>query len=130
MGYFDDMIDDTLTERELSYNNKKKMTYWKQLTAGQRLSLLKGQSISFTQSQEEVEENGEKKVRALPVTHIELDDNYERNCKLVQMTLCDEKGKPVFPKLSDLQLSPQDLIDELIKIAKEVQKEDAAAEKS
>lgn len=45
MSYFDDLIDASLIQRELSVRGKTVPTWWKPLTAGQRVELLRGQVV-------------------------------------------------------------------------------------
>ena len=107
MGYFADLIDDGLIERALEVKGKKKTTWWRQLTAGQRVELLRGQVVKSDGTME-----------------MELSANAERNHRLVQMTLCDESGAPLYKSLRELQAEPSWLIDALVKLANEVNKDE------
>ena len=107
MGYFADLVDEGLIERPLEVKGKAKATYWRQLTAGQRVELLRGQTVRSDGSME-----------------MDLSANAERNQRLVQMTLCDETGAPVYRSLKDLQAEPSWLVDALVKLANEVSRDE------
>ncbi len=107
MGYFADLIDGGLIERALEVKGKSKATYWRQLTAGQRVELLRGQVVN-----------------SAGVMEMELSANAERNQRLVQMTLCDESGALVYKGLKELQAEPAWLVDALVKLANEVNKDE------
>lgn len=109
MGYFDDIVDDTLLERELVVRGKYKTTYWQPLTAGQKIELLRGQKIT-------VGAGSGSQV-------IELSESAERNHKLVQMTLVTAERKPVYPNLKALHAEPDYLVEALAVLASEVHKE-------
>lgn len=107
MGYFDDLYDSSVVTRPLTVKGKTVDTHWKELTAGQRLELLKGQVIKT---------DGDG-VRSVEVV---LSESAERQQRLVQMTLVDGEGKQVYKSLKELQAEPSWLVDELVKIAQEV----------
>lgn len=107
MGYFADLVDEGLVERVLEVKGKTKVTHWRQLTAGQRVELLRGQTVKSDGSME-----------------MDLSANAERNQKLVQMTLCDAAGAPVYKALKDLQSEPSWLVDALVKLANEVNRDE------
>jgi len=107
VGYFADLIDDGLIERPLEVKGKTKPTWWRQLTAGQRVELLRGQMV-----------------KSDGIMEMELSANAERNHRLVLMTLCDESGTPVYKSLKDVQAEPSWLIDALVRLANEVNKDE------
>lgn len=107
MGYFSDLIDSDLVQRTLEVKGKTKVTYWRQLTAGQRVELLKGQVIRADAD-------------AVRVMDIVLSESAERNHRLVQMTLVDETGAPVYANMRQLQDEPAWLVEALVKLANEV----------
>ena len=111
MGYFSDLIDSGLITRALTVRGKTKDTYWRPLTAGQRVELLRGQVIKSDGTESRVME-------------IVLADSAERQQKLVQMTLCTEDGTPVYKSLKELQAEPAWLADALGRLAQQVHEGD------
>ena len=110
MSYFDDLIDASLIQRELSVRGKTVPTWWKPLTAGQRVELLRGQVVKS---------NGE----SASVVEVDLAQSAERSQRMVVMTLCTEDGQAVYRTLKDLQSDPSWLIDELVELARKVHDE-------
>lgn len=120
MGYFDDIVSTPLTERTLTVRGRSKTTYWRALTAGQKLDLLKGQVVKVEPATKD--DDGETPRRVRPaLTEIVLADNAERNQRRVQMTLVDEDGKPVYRSLKELQAEPDFLIEALVALSIEVE---------
>jgi hypothetical protein len=107
MGYFSDLIDEGLIERALEVRGKSKPTYWRQLTAGQRVELLRGQVVRAEQD-------------AVHVMEVVLSDSAERSHRLVQMTLVTETGEPVYANVKQLQGEPAWLVEALVRLANEV----------
>lgn len=107
MGYFADLIDDRLIERALELRGKSITTYWRPLTAGQRVELLRGQVVKS---------DGDK----AGVMEVELSASAERGQRLVQMTLCDKEGNPLYRTLKDMQSEPALLVEALVRLANEV----------
>jgi len=104
-------------ERELSYKKfggerVKEIVYFKELTGGQRLSLLKGQKIRTQPGQDKA------------TIEVDLGENTERNQRLVYMSLVDANGKQVYTSLDKLQAEPESKLRALVKLAAEVHKED------
>lgn len=112
MSYFADLIDAGLVERPLTLNGRTISTWWRPLTAGQRLELLRGQVVKIDRP------DGDD-ARAV-VTEIVLAESAERTQRLVQMTLCTADGKPIYPTLKALQAEPDKLVEALGRIANEV----------
>ncbi len=110
MSYFDDLIDASLIQRELSVRGKTVPTWWKPLTAGQRVELLRGQVVKS---------DGE----TASVVEVDLAQSAERSQRMVVMTLCTEDGQAVYRALKDLQSDPSWLIDELVELARKVHDE-------
>ena len=110
MGYFSDLIDSGLIARDLTVRGKSITTYWRQVTAGQRVELLRGQVVKS---------DGE----SARVVEVVLADSAERQQRLVQMTLCDADGSPVYPNLKALQSEPAWLVDALVRLAQQVHDE-------
>ena len=110
MGYFDDLIDASLIQRELSVRGKTVPTWWKPLTAGQRVDLLRGQVVKS---------DGE----SASVVEVDLAQSAERSQRMVVMTLCTEDGQAVYRTLKDLQSDPSWLIDALVDLARKVHDE-------
>ncbi len=114
MGYFDDLKDGVeLTQRMIQYRGRTQMTYWKQLTAGQRTSLVRGMTMQQT---------GEEKEKVTCMT-VDLGDSAERSQRRVLMMLCDESGAPVYAQLKELQAEPNSLVDLLVKTCAAVMEE-------
>lgn len=110
MSYFDDLIDSAPIERELSVRGKTVPTWWKPLTAGQRVDLLRGQVVKS---------DGE----SASVVEVDLAQSAERSQRMVVMTLCTEDGQAVYRTLKDLQSDPSWLIDALVDLARKVHDE-------
>lgn len=110
MSYFDDLIDSAPIERELSVRGKTVPTWWKPLTAGQRVELLRGQVVKS---------DGE----SASVVEVDLAQSAERSQRMVVMTLCTEDGQAVYRTLKDLQSDPSWLIDALVDLARKVHDE-------
>lgn len=110
MSYFDDLIDASLIQRELSVRGKTVPTWWKPLTAGQRVELLRGQVVKS---------DGE----SAAVVEVDLAQSAERSQRMVVMTLCMEDGQAVYRTLKDLQSDPSWLIDALVDLARRVHDE-------
>jgi len=110
MSYFDDLIDASLIQRELSVRGKTVPTWWKPLTAGQRVDLLRGQVVKS---------DGE----SASVVEVDLAQSAERSQRMVVMTLCTEDGQAVYRTLKDLQSDPSWLIDALVALARKVHDE-------
>lgn len=110
MSYFDDLIDSAPIERELSVRGKTVPTWWKPLTAGQRVELLRGQVVRS---------DGE----SASVVEVDLAQSAERSQRMVVMTLCTEDGQAVYRTLKDLQSDPSWLIDALVDLARKVHDE-------
>lgn len=110
MGYFDDLIESGLVQRDLEARGRTKATYWKPLTAGQRVELLRGQVVRS---------DGE----SASVVEVDLAQSAERSQRMVVMTLCDEAGQAVYRKLTDLQAEPSWLVDALVDLARKVHDE-------
>ena len=110
MSYFSSLVSEALIERPLTLGNQTVTTYWRALTAGQRLTLLKGQIIKTSG------EGG--------VMEVNLAESAERNQKLVQLTLCDAEGQPVYKTLAALQAEPSRLVEALVRIANDVARDD------
>lgn len=107
MSYFSGLIDTGLIERPLELRGKSVPTFWRPLTAGQRVELLRGQIVKSG-----AEGGG--------VMEVELSASAERGQRLVLMTLCDADGAPLYAKLRDLQAEPALLVEALVKLANEV----------
>jgi hypothetical protein len=88
MSYFDDLIDSAPIERELSVRGKTVPTWWKPLTAGQRVELLRGQVVKS---------DGE----SASVVEVDLAQSAERSQRMVVMTLCTQDGQAVYRALKD-----------------------------
>ena len=110
MGYFSDITDGSLTEKELSVRGKTKPTFWKHLTAGQRVELLRRQVVKSDGSE-------------MRIIEVNLAESAERNQRLVQMTLCDRNGNPVYGSLKELQEEPDWLVSALGALANNVHSE-------
>ena len=110
MSYFDDLIDASLIQRELSVRGKTVPTWWKPLTAGQRVELLRGQVVRS---------DGE----SASVVEVDLAQSAERSQRMVVMTLCTEDGQAVFRSLKDLQAEPSLGVDALVDLARKVHDE-------
>lgn len=110
MGYFSDLIDTGLITRPLTARGKTIDTHWRQLTAGQRVELLRGQVVKS---------DGE----GARVVEVVLAESAERQQRLVQMTLCDAEGNPLYKTLRELQAEPAWLVDALVKLADAVHAE-------
>lgn len=107
MSYFDDLIDASLIKRELLVRGKTVPTWWRPLTAGQRVELLRGQVVRS---------DGE----SASVVEVDLAQSAERSQRMVVMTLCTEDGQAVYRTLKDLQSDPSWLIDALVDLARKV----------
>ncbi len=110
MSYFDDLIDSAPIERELSVRGKTVPTWWKPLTAGQRVELLRGQVVTS---------DGE----SASVVEVDLAQSAERSQRMVVMTLCDEAGQAVYRSLKELQGEPSWLVDALVDLSRKVHDE-------
>lgn len=119
-NFFADLLDTELAEKTLTYRGKSKQVFFKPLTAGESLALLKGQAVPFTIGADGQPTGG-------GVVSFDLYDNREKQLKALAFRLCDEKGKAVFRNLNDLSSQPLDLINALLELLGEVnaeQKED------
>lgn len=101
-----------LIERELKYKGKAETVYFRELTAGERVSLLRGQKIQTSP--------GDKKA----VIEIDLGENTEKTHRLIQMTLVTAAGDRVYKNLAALQNESDSKIRALGRLAADVHKED------
>ena len=114
MGYFSDLIDTGLVQRDVTMRGKSVPTWWRQLTAGQRVDLLRGQTVRSDAASGSVME-------------VDLAASAERNQRLVVMTLADEAGRPLYCSLKELQAEPAQLVDLLVAMANEVHRDEGNA---
>lgn len=112
MGYFSDLIDTGLVQRDVTMRGKSVPTWWRQLTAGQRVDLLRGQTM-----RSDAASGGS-------VMEVDLAASAERNQRLVVMTLADESGRPMYGSLKELQAEPAQLVDLLVAMANEVHRDE------
>lgn len=101
-----------LIERELKYKGNTETVYFRELTAGERVSLLRGQKIHSSP--------GDKS----SVFEIDLGENTEKTHRLIQMTLVDASGKRIYKNLQELQNDPDSKIRALGRLAADVHKEE------
>lgn len=106
-----------IIDRELKYKNFHRETvtetvYFKELTASQRISLLKGMKIQRLPGDDK------------STMEIDLGENSERDHRLIYMTLCDSNGKAIYTSLQKLQEEPESKVRALVKLAAEVHAKD------
>jgi hypothetical protein len=105
MGAYDDMLSDSVIERTLDYNGKSKKVYFKQLTAGQRINMSRGQKFAVNaRSREEG-------------VQVDMGDTMERGHKFLLYCHVTAEGKQVFNGLKEIQDLPEDLIAKLQDLA-------------
>lgn len=105
-----------LTEKTLVYGGTEETVYFRELTAGEQLSLAKGQKFTTT------EKDGGS-------FSVDLGESLEKNYRLVQMTLCDAEGKKVYPNIQKLHDEPSKKVKALVKLAMECNKDEDDAGK-
>lgn len=121
MGYFDEITGgNELIERTLTVHGRSIQTWWRPLTAGQKLTLMKGHMIPV---RVRTGEAGEPVNSAPETMQVDIGESVERNQKLVHMTLCDAEGRAVYKRLADLQAEPAWLVEALTQLASEVSTE-------
>lgn len=130
MSYFGSIFGEDLIERELTVRGKTITTHWRPLTAGQTLELLEGQVVNFepVEPDDEAEPLDGKRSSGVrqALTRIVLKDSRARDLRRIQMSLCDETGKPRFASLDDLKREPDYVIDALVGLSRQVHTEDDA----
>lgn len=99
-----------LITKILKYKGTETTVHFRELTAGEQLSLSKGQTYRGNAKSGNVE--------------VDVGANVESQQRLVQMTLVDEAGKPVYPTMKQLQAEPASKIAALGKLAEEAQRAD------
>lgn len=111
MGYFADLVDSGLVSRELTLKGKSITTWWRPLTAGQRVELLRGQVVKSDGGNTSIME-------------VDLAASAERSQRLVQLTLCDAEGVLLYKNMKELQAEPSALVEALARIASEVHRDE------
>lgn len=109
--YYDDIIDGEAESRTFTYRGKEKTVFFRRITGGERIALLRGQKMQA---------GGDSK----PTFSIDLADSAERNALLIAYSNVDETGKPVFSGAEAVKKLPDDLITILHKFASEVNAEE------
>lgn len=103
-----------LIERELKYSGKTETVYFRELTAGDTLKLTEGQTYKGNAK------NGE-------VT-IDVFAGLKSKHQLVQLTLVNADGSPVYANIKQLQADSNKRVAALCKLAEEAHKDDDADE--
>lgn len=96
-----------LIQKVLNYKGTVTTVYFRELTAGEQLQLTKGQTYKGNPKSGTVE--------------VDVYSNAETRQKLVQMTLVDADGMPVYASLKKLQDEPASKVEALSKLAQEAQ---------
>lgn len=111
--YYSDFIDAPV-ERELVIGDKRKLVYFRSVTAGERRQLNQGQVYKTAGTE-----------HARETTHeMDLGDIDKRRLMLVQFMNCLEDGKtPVFMSLDKVAALPNSVFDPLYRLAEEVDAE-------
>ena len=97
-------------KKEIKYAGKVETVFFRELTAGEQLTLIKGQKYKSSGKEGSIE--------------VDLGDQFDRNCKLVFTTLCDQNGERVYTKQDELMKSSAKRIKALIKCVSELNKDD------
>lgn len=111
-SFFADLLmpPDQPIQREMKYGGATKTVYVRRISASERLAL--------TGSQKFVVGNGEK-----PMVELSLQDIARKNQQLVMFAIVGPDGKKLFRNLDAVQELDAQLIDALVKIAEEVNRE-------
>ena len=102
-----------LITRNITVNGKPETIYFRELTGGDQLVLMKGQKYRG---------GGNKGVE------IDLGDQLERTYRMILLTLVNEDGKPVYPTLDDLKKETAKRLKALVREARKVHEEDDEGE--
>jgi hypothetical protein len=114
-NFYDDMVQVSVIPRELEYRGQKKTVYFRQLTAGQRIQISRGQRMTVgSKSREEGVE-------------VDVGESLERTHKFLAFANVDAQGNPVFKSHKEVQELPEDLVAELQRLADDALKADAVA---
>lgn len=99
-----------LIKKTLKHKGTETTVYFRELTAGEQLSLVKGQTYRGNAKSGNVE--------------IDVGENVESQQRLVLMTLVDENGNQVYAHIKQLHAEPASKIIALGKLAEEAQRTD------
>jgi hypothetical protein len=102
--------EDAPEAREVTIGGETFTVYFRRITAGQRLQLLKGMKIANTPGQKSSFE-------------IDLGENERQRHLLVHFSVCDEQGRRLFRDVRDVQNMQGDRVSRLADIAQEVNRE-------
>lgn len=109
--FFDKLLSKAPFEREVEYLGEKQTVYFRKISAGEKLALTSTQKIVAGADNKAVME-------------ISMWDILHRGQRLVQLSCVEANGTTkVFKTLDDLAKMPAQLVDALIKIAEEVNKD-------
>jgi hypothetical protein len=102
---YEHLYSNSPISRELNYKGKNETVYFKPLNAGERLLLKTGQKGSV--------KAGETSFQ------VDLGDEDARNQKYLYFVNCTADGKRVFKNEGEVKALPSDLLDELLKLARD-----------
>lgn len=105
--YFADLREGAIVERTLSYRGRERKVHFRPLTAGERVQLLQGQTLS-------IGDDGKPKRPDLDLAYLT-----SRRQLLVQFMLVRPDGTNVYADLASVQSEPEDLVDALYALAAE-----------
>jgi hypothetical protein len=116
MGYFDELIGGAgVIARAVTFEGKSLTTFWRQLTAGEKLKMQHGQVLRMVRSDPAGDDAGKT------VQEVELGQSLERSFALVFCMCVTKDGAPAFSSRAELEQLPARLVDELIKIAEAIE---------
>ena len=95
--------------REVTIAGQTGTAYFRNITAGERAELLRGQVYEY---------NGER-----TVTKLDAGDQRERDYKLAWYCVCKQDGKPYFKSLADVKRVPEHNLAPLLAVAREIVQE-------
>ncbi len=110
MGFFDKLLAKEPIKRSVEYLGESQDVYFRRINASEKLGLTSNQKIVAGADNKAVME-------------ISMWDILHRGQRLVLLSCVDEKGAKVFKTLDELGKMPAQLVDALIKIAEEVNKD-------
>lgn len=107
---YEHLYNTTPISRELNYRGKSETVYFKPLNAGERLQLKQGQKGNVKDGETSFE--------------VDLGDQDARNHKYLHFVNVNVNGQRMFKTEQDVRKLPSDLLDELLKLAREALAED------
>lgn len=114
-NFYEDLVSVNVIERTLEYRGKEKKVYFRQLTAGQRINISRGQRMTVgSKAREEGVE-------------VDVGESLERTHKFLAYANVDAQGNPVFKNHKEVQELPEDLVAALQALADDALKADSVA---